>query len=203
MIDMFLRPTELASDNELYPGQLYVQWFLILIAFVSVPLMLLPKPLLLRRDHNSGYIRVRDPHEEFDEDEVGEDEGEEFDFGEIFIHQVIHTIEFVLGAISNTASYLRLWALSLAHSELATVFWERVFVLGWEVSPKYSFLAAFVAFAVWAGATFGVLMVMESLSAFLHALRLHWVEFQNKFYQGDGYKFAPLSYRRMLTGDLD
>lgn len=118
-----------------------------------------------------------------------------FDMGEVAIHYVIHTIEFVLGCVSNTASYLRLWALSLAHAQLADVFLNFTLVKSIDMDGGYG-VAVFIGIAVWLGATIGILLCMESLSAFLHALRLHWVEFQNKFFAADGIQFIPFDLLR-------
>eukprot|EP00028_Trichosphaerium_sp_Am-I-7-wt_P005672 CAMPEP_0168526268 /NCGR_PEP_ID=MMETSP0405-20121227/11860_1 /TAXON_ID=498012 /ORGANISM="Trichosphaerium sp, Strain Am-I-7 wt" /LENGTH=535 /DNA_ID=CAMNT_0008549065 /DNA_START=330 /DNA_END=1937 /DNA_ORIENTATION=+ len=189
----------------LYPNQLYIQGVLVFLAIVSVPLMLLVKPLALRSAHNKKLQNKGQYHQV--EDEESEEEEEEFDFSDMFVHQVIETIEFVLGCVSHTASYLRLWALSLAHSELATVFWGMLLVqVGVEGVGKGVVVGAFTTFfcwAAWLGCTIAVLLVMESLSAFLHALRLHWVEFQSKFYYGDGHKFTPFSYARIFSGAAD
>jgi V-type H+-transporting ATPase subunit a len=190
-------------ENVMFRGQGVLQVCLVVVAFASVPVMLLPKPLVLKRRRDArarGRAYARLPGEDNCErvppsPPPADDDGEAFNFGDVFVHQMIHTIEFVLGAVSNTASYLRLWALSLAHAQLGAVFWDRVLTAS--VATR-SPLAMLVGFVVWAVATIGVLMLMESLSAFLHALRLHWVEYQNKFYKGDGYAFDPFSFERIL-----
>uniref|UniRef100_A0A0D9XIB3 V-type proton ATPase subunit a n=1 Tax=Leersia perrieri TaxID=77586 RepID=A0A0D9XIB3_9ORYZ len=176
---------------------------LLLLALVSVPWMLIPKPLLLKKQHEQRhqgqqYTMLQATDEsvtELEEHHADSHDHEEFEFSEVFVHQLIHTIEFVLGAVSNTASYLRLWALSLAHSELSSVFYEKVLVLSWGYNNIVILIIGAIIFLF---ATIGVLLVMETLSAFLHALRLHWVEFQNKFYEGDGYKFAPFAFASII-----
>ena len=113
----------------------------------------------------------------------------------------IETIEFVLGTVSNTASYLRLWALSLAHSQLALVFFSKTIVLIGNNSSSWVLNGFLLIFAVpvFTGVTTLVLLFMDMMECFLHTLRLHWVEFQNKFYRADGYQFKPFCFSGNLV----
>ena len=43
-------------------------------------------------------------------------------------------------------------------------------------NPALGTVALFLLFAFWAVLTIGILLIMEGLSAFLHALRLHWYD---------------------------
>ncbi|XP_021776119.1 V-type proton ATPase subunit a1-like [Chenopodium quinoa] len=206
MIYMFLSPFEDLGENELFWGQRPLQILLLLLAMVAVPWMLFPKPFILKKLHSErfqgrmyGILLSTEMDLDVEPDSARQLHHEDFNFSEIFVHQLIHSIEFVLGAVSNTASYLRLWALSLAHSELSTVFYEKVLLLAWGYE---NLVIRLVGLAVFAFATAFILLMMETLSAFLHALRLHWVEFQNKFYHGDGYKFKPFSFA-ILTDEDD
>lgn len=120
LIYMFLSPGKI--DMPLYKGQAFVQITLLLIAVVQVPILLFLKPFYLRWEHNQarakGYRGIGEASRvsalDGDEDEgnhhdarlsvasdgegVGmiaqadDEEHEEFEFSEVMIHQVIHTI---------------------------------------------------------------------------------------------------------------
>uniref|UniRef100_A0A3B3Q413 V-type proton ATPase subunit a n=1 Tax=Paramormyrops kingsleyae TaxID=1676925 RepID=A0A3B3Q413_9TELE len=202
-IDMFLFSG--SKDNpDLYQGQPIVQKVLVILALISVPVLLLGKPIHLYCTHKKKQHRTVSAFIEsvfcfffFSFLML-----QEFDMPNVFMHQAIHTIEYCLGCISNTASYLRLWALSLAHAQLSEVLWSMVMHMSFSSKSYVGSVTMAVIFAFFAVLTVSILLVMEGLSAFLHALRLHWVEFQNKFYSGTGYKLSPFDFTSIINASL-
>jgi len=212
------------TPTYLYAGQNTVQRILLGCALIAVPWLLIYKPYVLykrnkaRSNRNSqafGNIRIEsnaNPNEAIiDHDELSEVNSNvelnfdaefepvpEFNMQETAIYQIIHTIEFCLACISHTASYLRLWALSLAHAELSEVLWNMMLSMGLKVGGSMGVIMKWIFFIGFSCITIGILICMEGLSAFLHALRLHWVEFNSKFFKGEGYAFMPFCFEAIL-----
>ena len=231
LISMVLKP--FTVDNPLFANQLHVQWVLLTLAGIAIPLMLVPRPFILAQRESARHAALHDAprangggggageedpfgfDDSDDEERLGasdeesqsfisprskssdsnrqthamlelpdddNDEHGEHSLADLFIHQGIETIEFVLGCVSNTASYLRLWALSLAHAQLAATFWNLIMVNTISMTAWYAPILVFAAYYVFAGVTIGVMLMMDVLECFLHALRLHWVEFQVRFF---------------------
>merc|ERR1712151_1132026 len=183
---------------------------LMAISMLTVPCMLLPKPMI-KLVQNQRQEKLRAVHSHGHHAPVSFEEGhtmqgkteeeEEFDFMEMFIHQIIETIEYVLGTVSHTASYLRLWALSLAHQQLSVVFFNMTILGGMGVGFPWNIFTIYFTFFAWFVITVGILLGMDTLECFLHTLRLHWVEFQSKFYKADGQRFEPYSHKELLTAE--
>ncbi|XP_030553848.1 V-type proton ATPase 116 kDa subunit a isoform X1 [Drosophila novamexicana] len=208
-IDMVLFKESKAPGKDcnvyMFWGQSFFQTVFVLIALACIPVMLLGKPIKIMQARKLANEEVQPITGGSSDAEVGGMSNggggghhDEEEMSEIFIHQGIHTIEYVLGSVSHTASYLRLWALSLAHAQLAEVLWTMVLSLGLNKEGWLGGIFLTVVFAFWAVLTVGILVLMEGLSAFLHTLRLHWVEFQSKFYMGQGYAFAPFSFDSII-----
>ena len=204
---------------------------ILVIIIILIPIMILPKPFLDYRKYKKKKDQrllqeVNINNENIDknipEDDLGSGGGlskelysaqihvKDYEsnksFLDFFINQIIYSIEFILGSISNTASYLRLWALSLAHAELSKVFFEKTLKQNISDGDYYfglGFVAMFVGYFVLANMTLFVLIGMDFMECFLHTLRLHWVEFQNKFYYADGYLFEPYSFKKIIESNIE
>lgn len=102
----------------------------------------------------------------------------------------------ITGYLGDSLSYARLLALSLATGGIAiaiNIMTDMITGI-----PVVGFLFAAGYFIV--GHIFNT--ALNTLGAFVHSLRLHYVEFFSKFYEGGGNKFRPFKVDRKYTRRL-
>lgn len=123
-------------------------------------------------------------------------------------------LEYAIGIISHTVSYARIFALNTVHIILSGVFFDLLPPLIEIPFPPLEILGLeIIPHEIWAhghlvsphlpllGAIIGTFIVgiLEGLLAFMHTLRLHFVEWFSKFYHAGGIDFNPYSIKRIHT----
>ena len=97
----------------------------------------------------------------------------------------------LMGFVGDWLSYARLLALGLATAGMALAFNIVAQLFGDMIHVTVSIFILLIAHL----ATMG----LNSLGAAVHSLRLQYVEFFNRFYEGGGKEFAPLKAKRKYT----
>ena len=108
------------------------------------------------------------------------------------------------GLMGNIISYTRLAAIGMSKAGLALAFNTIAFEVMW--GHDFHVLGSNSGDAVMLIAALGIFLighltifVLAIISAGLHSLRLHYVEFFMKFYEGGGVEFKPLKVIRKYT----
>jgi V/A-type H+-transporting ATPase subunit I len=106
------------------------------------------------------------------------------EFLSVFGEVGFETIDTVIRFISNTVSYLRIFAMVMAHIYLTNVFYSLSYIAGEGIIGSiFSWSMAII------GNIFVVLL--ESIVAIAQDLRLHFYEWFSKFFENNGVKFSP------------
>jgi V/A-type H+-transporting ATPase subunit I len=129
---------------------------------------------------------------------------------------VVLFLEYAIGMISHTVSYARIFALNTVHIILSGVFFTLIPAIIYIPFPELNLfglelipaevhtsdpLAPHGPHLPLLGAIIGTFIVgiLEGLLAFMHTLRLHFVEWFSKFYHAGGVEFQPFCMKRLHT----
>jgi len=100
----------------------------------------------------------------------------------------------ITGYVGDWLSYARLLALGLATAGMALAFNVVSQLLG-EMIPFIGIIVTVVLLLV----LHMVNLAISALGAGVHSLRLQYVEFFNRFYEGGGHEFTPFKIKRKYT----
>lgn len=99
----------------------------------------------------------------------------------------------VLGVFTNLMSYMRLAALAIGKGAVALAFNTMFFPLIFE---SHNIGVAAIAVVLLVISQTFIVFLLGAFSAGIQAIRLNYVEFFLKFFEGGGTEFSPLAYKR-------
>jgi V/A-type H+-transporting ATPase subunit I len=143
----------------------------------TILLVLLPPILIVSREWIHYFIEKKHGHAQ---------DG----FGSLILVTFIEILETVIYYLGNTASFLRLGALSLAHASLSFAIYTMAGLL------KGSLMGNIFSIVV---IIFGniFIIVLEGLVASIQTMRLQYYEFFSKFFSGTGKGFKPFKIEKV------
>ncbi|HXZ89617.1 MAG TPA: V-type ATPase 116kDa subunit family protein [Candidatus Dormibacteraeota bacterium] len=108
---------------------------------------------------------------------------------------LMDAFEHLLASLSHTISYVRILAMKLIEDVFFHLFLGvLVFFLAWG-----NLAGASVGWILYAALVVVLIMILETAFVFMQSLRLHWVEWFLKFFEGSGTAFRPYGIVRRYT----